>query len=103
MDGTQVGILKETNKVSLSSLLESQDCRSLETKIRLEILGNLTDKTLERELADEQVSGLLVTANFTKGNSSRAVSVGLLDTSSSWGTLAGCLGGKLFTQRDSCR
>ena len=62
MDGAQVGVLEKTNEVSLSGLLEGQDGGSLETKIGLEILGDLTHKTLERQLADEKVSTLLEAA-----------------------------------------
>ena len=64
MDSTQVSIFKETNKVGFRSFLESQHSRSLESKITLKVLSNLTNQSLERKLADEQVSGLLVTANL---------------------------------------
>jgi hypothetical protein len=47
MDGAQVGVLEKTNKVGLGSLLKSEDGRSLEAKITLEVLRNLTNKTLE--------------------------------------------------------
>ena len=97
VDGTQVGILKESNKVGLGGFLKGQDGRSLESKIGLEILGNLTNKTLERQLANEKVGGLLVTTNLTKSDSTWAISVGLLDTSSGGGTLTSSLGGKLLT------
>jgi hypothetical protein len=97
VDSTQVGILKETNEVGLGGFLEGQNGRSLETKIGLEILGNLTDKTLEGQLADEKVGGLLVTTDLTKSDGSGTVTVGLLDTSGSGGGLAGCLGGELLT------
>ena len=80
MDGTQVGVLKETDQVGFSGLLERQDGGSLESKVTLEILGNFTNKTLEGQLADEQVCRLLVTANLTKSDGSRSVSVGLLDS-----------------------
>jgi hypothetical protein len=36
MDGTQVGILKETNQVSHRSLLEGYDSRGLEVQISLD-------------------------------------------------------------------
>jgi hypothetical protein len=98
VDSAQVGIFEKTNKVSFGGLLKGKDGGTLETKIRLEILSNLTDKTLERELADEQVSGLLVTTNLTKGDRSRAVTVGLLHTSGGRGRLAGSLGGELLTR-----
>ena len=56
MDGTQVGVLKERDEVSLNGLLESTDGGRLEAKVRLEVLGNLSDETLEWELADEKFS-----------------------------------------------
>ena len=42
MDGTQVGVLKQTNQVSLTSLLEGHDSRGLESEVSLEILGNFS-------------------------------------------------------------
>ena len=82
MNSTQVGIFEETNKVRLSSFLKSENSRSLETKIAFgEILSDFTHKTLERQLADEEVSRLLVTADFTECHSSRTVTVGLLNSS----------------------
>jgi hypothetical protein len=96
MDGAQVGVLKETNKVSLRGLLESHDGRGLETEISLEVLGNFSDKALEGQLADEELSGLLVTTDLTESNGTRAVTVGLLDTSSGGGRLASGLGSQLL-------
>ena len=98
MDGAKVGIFKETDEVGLSSLLKGKDGRSLETKVGLEILGNLTNKTLERELADQKVGTLLVTTDLTKSDGSRTVSVRLLDTSGGWGRLTGSLGCELLTR-----
>ena len=43
VNGTQVSVLKESNKVGLSGFLQGKNSRSLETEIRLEVLGNLTD------------------------------------------------------------
>ena len=97
MNGTQVGVFEKTNEVGLSSFLKSEDGGSLETKVTLEVLGNLTNKTLEGELADEQVSGLLVPADLTEGDGSGAVPVRLLHTSGGGGGLAGSLGGELLT------
>ena len=47
MDGAQVGVLKQTNKVGLGRLLKSHDGRGLESQVSLEVLGNFTDQTLE--------------------------------------------------------
>jgi hypothetical protein len=55
VDGSQVGVFKESNEVGLGGFLKGEDGRSLETKIGLEVLRNLTDETLKGQLADEQV------------------------------------------------
>ena len=49
----------------------------------LEILSNFTNETLEGELADEQLGRLLVTPNFTEGDSTGPETMRLLDTTSS--------------------
>lgn len=96
MDGAQVGVLKQTNQVSLRGLLEGHDSRGLEAKVSLEVLGNLTDETLEGQLPDEELSALLVTPDLTESDGTGPVTVGLLDTSCSRGGLASCLGGELL-------
>ena len=73
MDGCQVGVLKKADQVRLSSLLEGQDSAGLEPQVCLEVLGNLTHQPLERQLADEQLRGLLVLADLAKSHSSRPV------------------------------
>ena len=90
MGGAGVGVLEEGDEVSLSSLLKGTEGRGLETEVGLavtevvaELLGDLTDETLEGELADEQLSGLLVPSDLTKGDSSGPETMGLLDTTSS--------------------
>jgi hypothetical protein len=97
VDGAQVGVLEQADKVGLSGLLKGEHSGSLEAEIGLEILSNLTDKALERQLADEELSALLVAADLTESHSSRAVTVGLFDTSSGRGALASSLGGQLLT------
>ena len=98
MDGSEVGILKEGDQVSLRSFLESHDCRGLETKVRLptrvriaqsqeaswttnlEVLCDFTDETLEGKLADEELRRLLVPTNLTKSDGTRPEAMRLLDT-----------------------
>ena len=96
VDGAQVGILEESDEVSLAGLLEGHDGRGLESEISLEVLGNLSHQTLEWQLADEELCGLLVPPDLTESNCSGPVSVGLLDTSCGRGGLASCLGGQLL-------
>jgi len=46
----------------------------------LEILRDFTNETLEGQLADEQVGGLLILANLSKCDSSRPEAMRLLHT-----------------------
>jgi histone H3 len=93
VDGSKVGVLEERDEVSLGRLLEGEDGRRLEAEVGLEVLSNLTNKTLEGELADEELSRLLVATNLTKSDGTGAVTVGLLDTAGRGGRLAGSLSG----------
>jgi len=96
VDGAQVGIFEKSNEVGLRRLLERSDGRRLETEVGLEILGDLTDQTLEGKLADEELRRLLVPSDLTEGDGSRAEAVRLLDTSRGGCALAGGLGGELL-------
>jgi len=97
VDGSQVGVFEETNEVSFSSLLEGHDGARLESEIGLEVLSDLTNQTLEWELSDQQLSALLITSDLTKSNSTRSVSVGLLDSTVRWMRLTGSLGSELLS------
>jgi hypothetical protein len=78
MDSAKVGVLEKANKVSLGSLLQSQERSALEAKLGLVVLSDLTHKALEGQLANQEVSGLLVFADLTKSHGTRAVPVGFL-------------------------
>ena len=101
MDGSQVGVLEERDEVRLCGFLEGHDGRRLEPEVglqmprasqvrsshfadcggtHLEILSDFTNEPLEGELPDEELGGLLVPPDLTESDSSRAESVGLLDT-----------------------
>ena len=60
MDGTEIGVLKETDEVSLTGLLQSHDSGALEPQVSLEVLGNLPDQMLEGQLSDKKLCRLLV-------------------------------------------
>lgn len=68
VDGAEVGVLEEGDEVGLDGLLESTDGRGLEAQVGLEVLGNLTDQTLEGELPDQKLSGLLVATDLTQSD-----------------------------------
>lgn len=52
MDGAEVGVFEEGDKVGLNGLLESTDGRGLEAEIGLEVLCDFTDQALEGKLSD---------------------------------------------------
>jgi histone H3 len=92
VDGAEVGVLEEGDEVGLDGLLKSTDGGGLEAEIGLEVLGNLTNKTLEGQLADEELSRLLVATDLTESDGSGLVAVRLLDTTGRRRTLTSCLG-----------
>jgi len=98
VDGAKVGVLEQADEVCLNGFLESTDGGRLESEVRLEVLCDFTNQTLEGELSDEELGRLLVTTNLTESDGSWLVSVGLLDTSGRWCGLASCLGGELLTR-----
>ena len=121
MDGAQVRVLEQANEVGLGGFLQGKNGRSLEAKITLEILSDLTDETLEGDcdlqmhkskrcsikvstrdkttpltLPDEEIGTLLVPTDLTEGDGPGPVTVGLLHSSGGRGGLAGSLGGELL-------
>lgn len=96
MDGAQVGVLEQTNQVSLAGLLESHDSRALEPQVSLEVLGNLPDQALEGQLADEELGGLLVPPDLPESHGTGPVPVGLLHSLGGGKRLASSLGGQLL-------
>ena len=99
VDGTEVGVLKETHEVGLRGLLKGQDGGPLEPEVGLEVLSDLSHETLEGELANEELSRLLVSSDLTKRHGSRAVAVRLLHASGSRSAFSGGLGGELLSGR----
>jgi len=96
VDGAKIGVLEQTDQVSLGRFLQSADSGGLEPQVGLEILGNFTDQTLEWQFADQKLGRLLVSPDLTKSDSSGPVAMGLLHTTRGWSALSGSLGGELL-------
>ena len=96
VDGAEVGVLEETDHVGLSSLLESEDGGGLETEVVLVLRSDLTDKSLEGELADEELGALLEAADLAEGNGAWSEAVGLLDATGSDDLLGSLLVGDVL-------
>ena len=99
VNSTQVGVFKQTHQVGLACFLKSAYGSTLEAKIRLEVLCDFTDKTLEWQLPDQQLGRLLVSSDFSKGHSTWSVTMGFLHSSCGWCAFTGCFRGQLFTGR----
>ena len=54
VDGAQVGVLEQADQVGLAGLLQSHDGRALEAEVGLEVLGDLSDQTLEGKLRERE-------------------------------------------------
>ena len=85
VDGAEVGVFEQRDEVGLDGLLECTDGRALEAQVALEVLGDLTDETLEGKLADEELGALLVPTDLTESDGAWLVAMRLLDTTGRWG------------------
>lgn len=103
VDCAQVGILEKSNQVSFTGLLQCHDGGALESQVSLEVLGDFSDETLERQFPDQQFGALLVATDFTESDCSWPVTMGFLDSSRGWCTLPGGLGSQLFSWGFSSR
>ena len=90
------------NQEKTKKYLKGADGGALEAKISLEVLGDLTNQTLEGQLPDQQLGGLLVPADLSQGHSAGAITVRLLDASGRRSRLARSLGSKLLPRSLSC-
>ncbi len=70
VDSAEIGVFKQGDEVRLNGLLEGTDGGRLEAQVGLEILCDLTNQTLEGELADQELSGFLVATNLTESDGS---------------------------------
>jgi hypothetical protein len=89
VDGAQVGVFEQSNQISFAGFLQGYNSGALETQISLEILGDLTDQTLEGQFADQQFSRFLVATNFTKSHYARTITMWFLDSTNGWSTFTG--------------
>ncbi|KAK9902411.1 hypothetical protein M0R45_001650 [Rubus argutus] len=91
VNGAEIGVLKEADKVGLRRLLQRQHGVALESQVRLEVLRNFPNQPLERQLPYQQLRALLVLADFTERHRPRPVPVRLLHSSGRRGRLPSSL------------
>ena len=89
MDSAEIGIFKETHKISLTRLLQGHHCSTLEAQIRPMNLCNLAHKPLEGMLMNKQCSSLLILPDLPECHSAWSIAVGFLDSSTYSSQIAG--------------
>lgn len=98
MLGTELGVNEEVDEIVLGGFLESLDGETLETDVGLVVvLDEVTNKLGEGELADQEISGLLILLDFTSGDDTLFGAADLLDTGGGSCGLASCLTGDGLT------
>jgi hypothetical protein len=97
VDGAQVGVFEETHQVGLGCFLKGTNRGALESQISLEILSDFAHQSLEGQFSDEQFGRFLVSSNFSQGDGSGSVAVGLLDASGARRRFSRSLGGELLS------
>uniref|UniRef100_A0A8C0YS59 Core Histone H2A/H2B/H3 domain-containing protein n=1 Tax=Cyprinus carpio carpio TaxID=630221 RepID=A0A8C0YS59_CYPCA len=96
VDGAQVGVLEQTDQISLAGLLQGHDSGALEAQVRLEVLSYLSHQTLEGQLADQQLGGLLIATDLSQSHGAGPVAMRLLDAAGGWSALTGGFGSELL-------
>ena len=99
MNRAQIRVLEETDEVRLGGLLERGDGAALEPEVGLEVLRDLADEALERELTDQKLRALLVLPDFSQRHRSWTESVRLLHSSGRRSGLPGSLCCQLLPRR----
>lgn len=64
MNCAEIGVLEESDQISLCGLLQRQNGGGLEPELLFELMCQLPHQPLEGKLSDEQISTLLILANF---------------------------------------
>ena len=102
MNSAQVCVFEETYHICFCSLLQSKDCLWLEPEVRLVLLGDFSDKSLEWKFTYEELGTLLELSDFSQCNCTWSESVNSFDATSSWLTygvssFSCCLIGQLLS------
>ena len=87
VDGTKIGIFKETSEIALSCLLKSEKSLRLESQLTVDAITNAPNKALEWSLGQEKISDLLVPLDLSECNCARSPAHLLLHATLSRGSL----------------
>lgn len=96
VNGTEIGVLEESNQISLSSFLQRGYSTALEPQICFEILCDLAHETLEGKLSDQQLGAFLILSDLPQRHRTWPESVRLLHTAGRRSRLPCSLCGQLL-------
>ena len=82
---------ESSKQIDSHDFFRTSNGRGLKAQISLEVLSDFADQALEGQLAEQQLSALLVSADFAQSHGSGAKAMGLLHSSGSGASLAGSL------------
>ena len=82
MDSTEDSIFQEI-EVTFSSLLEGENSGALESDVLILLRTDFAYESLEGELSDEELGGLLETSDLSESNTAGSESAGLIDSTRS--------------------
>ena len=99
VDGAEIGVLEEPDQVGLARLLQRHHRRALKAQVGFEVLSDLAHQPLERQLANQQLSGFLVAANLAQSYRAGPITVRLLHAACGRRALASRLRGELLARR----
>jgi hypothetical protein len=78
MNGAQVGVFHQSDKVALACCLQRHDRVRLKAQVCPEILRHLAHEALKRKLAAQEFGALLVLPNLAQSDSPRPASASLV-------------------------
>ncbi len=72
---------------------------ALEAQVRLEVLSDFSHQTLEGQLADQQLGGLLIATDLSQSHGAGPVAMRLLDAAGGRGAFTGGFSSELLPRR----
>ncbi len=104
MQTHKLGVLEEANQVNFCCFVQSRQSICLESQFGLDIVGNLSDQSGERQLRDQVVSPLLIVPDLVQCDGPRMILGRSLPSLPGDGSSSGLLGGVpgLLASRGGC-
>ena len=93
VDGAEVGVLEDTDEISLRCFLKGYESLSLESEVLIDRSANVSHKSVEWSSWEKHVGGFLISLDLSKSDGTCSVShlfsftLGFLDSTLGWSSL----------------